>query len=107
MNKRIQELMLRTETLNENNIRVGTPPPFPAIDMAKYKRQESIEKSMYMGASGEDHFRQYMGGLYRLVTYRAEVAKQLNKVGSDIEAKALEELFDYCNNQIKEYLAIP
>jgi hypothetical protein len=82
------------------------PPPCPAIDMGKYKRHESIEKSMYMGASGEDHFRQYMSGLYRLVTYRAEVAKQLKKAGGEFEAKALEDLFDYCNNELKEYLAI-
>ena len=81
--------------------------PCPAIDMAKYKRQEAVEHAMYMGAAGEEHFRQTMNGLYRLITYRAEVAKQLKKAGSDIEAKALEELFDYCNNQLKEYLAIP
>ena len=84
-----------------------TKPTEPCtIDMARYKRGESVEKSMYMGDNGEDHFRQYMGGLYRLVTYRAEVAKQLKRAGGDIEMKALEELFDYCNNQIKEYLAI-
>lgn len=81
--------------------------PCPAIDMNKYQRQQAIERASYMGSSGEDHFRQYMGGLFRLVTYRAEVAKQLKKAGGDFEFKALEELFDYCNNQIKEYIAIP
>lgn len=77
-----------------------------AIDMAKYKRQEAVEHAMYMGGAGQEHFQQAMSGLYRLITYRAEVAKQLKKAGSEVEVKALEELFDYCNNQLKEYLAI-
>ena len=77
-----------------------------AIDIAKYKRQEAIEKAMNMGGAGVEHFLQTVNGLDRLVTYRAEVAKQLKKTGSEVEAKALEELFDYCNNQLKDYLAI-
>lgn len=85
---------------------IPSPPPCPAIDMAAYKRREAVEHAMYMGGAGEEHFRQTMNSLYRLVAYRAEVAKQLKKAGSEVEIKALEELFDYCNNQLKEYLAI-
>lgn len=81
-------------------------PQCPAIDMAAYKRREAIEQAMYMGGAGQEHFQQTMNGLYRLVCYRAEVAKQLKKAASEVEVKALEDLFDYCNNQLKEYLAI-
>lgn len=80
--------------------------PCPAIDMVKHKRKEAVENAMYMGSAGIDHFKQTMNGLYQLICYRAEVAKQIMMGCSETETKALDELFDYCNNQIKEYLAI-
>ena len=85
------------------------PRPCPVIDKEHYNRMQTAERAAGMKGYSKESYRQMTAGLHSLIEYRAQVAIRLLQYGSsEGEAtKALKELFDYCNAQIKEYLAIP
>jgi hypothetical protein len=72
-----------------------------------YKRADAIKVAAGMSSYTRETFQISVAGLYGHIAYRAKIAAQLLESGNEGEAgKYLNELFDYCNQIIKEYLAI-
>lgn len=78
-----------------------------AIEMGQHKRIKAIKRAADMSGYTKETFIREMNGLYYHIEYRAKVAMQILEVGEEgMTGKMLSELFDYCNQKIKEYLAI-
>ena len=105
--KKIQEL--KPSDPIEGSIRIAMPSPYSAIDMQRHNRMEAAQRAAGMVGYTKESYQQMAAGLHSLIEYRAQVAIQLLRLGSSEgeAAKALTELLEYCNVQIKEYLAIP
>jgi hypothetical protein len=84
-----------------------TPQQHSAINADHFKRMEAVKAAAGMSGYTRETFQISSAGLYSHLEYRAKVAMQLLESGNEGEAgRLLNELFDYCNQKIKDYLAI-